>query len=184
MSVTDTRPPRPKAEVSTSGELSDGVIIRPLHWTDLAQVTRIEQAVFPDDAWSAASWWHELAARPMREYWVAEAGAAVLGYAGLTSDAEVADVMTVAVAPEARGRGLGRELVARLIRSARARGVARMMLEVRADNRAAVRLYEGFGFRQVHRRRGYYPQAGGGPALDALVMARTDGTGEEPMSDG
>ncbi|MBM6402764.1 ribosomal protein S18-alanine N-acetyltransferase [Phycicoccus sp. CSK15P-2] len=138
-------------------------------WTDVAALAELETRLFPDDAWSEASWWAELAARPRREYLVLEVGGRVAGYGGLDHGGEVTDVMTVAVAPEERGRGLGGMLVGELERAARGRGAEHLMLEVRADNGAALGLYEGRGFTTVSRRRGYY-QPG---SVDALVMRKS-----------
>ena len=46
--------------------------VRPLAWTDLGRLAELETALFADDAWSEATWWAELAARPRRDYVVAE----------------------------------------------------------------------------------------------------------------
>lgn len=86
----------------------------------------------------------------------------ILGYAGLDRGGSVADVMTIAVAPAARGTGLGRRLLTALLDLA---GEAEaVMLEVRADNDAARSLYASAGFELVSTRRRYYG------AVDALVL--------------
>lgn len=95
----------------------------------------------------------------------------VVGYAGLDHGGEVADVMTLAVVPARRGTGLGDRLVAELTRRARARGAQALMLEVRADNAAAIRLYRRHGLEQVGVRRRYYEPGG----VDALVLRRRIG---------
>jgi [ribosomal protein S18]-alanine N-acetyltransferase len=82
-----------------------------------------------------------------------------------------AEVLTLAVAPDARRRGLGRKLVARFLYQARLRGADRAFLEVAASNRAAVALYESVGFAAAGMRRGYYADQDGG-RVDALVLAR------------
>ncbi|MGL5866091.1 MAG: ribosomal protein S18-alanine N-acetyltransferase [Dermatophilaceae bacterium] len=143
-----------------------GVVLRDLRWTDLAAVAELELEVFPDDAWSAVSWWAELAARPRRDYLVAVDRSGLVGYAGLDHGGELSDVMTVAVAPASRGVGLGRVLVDEVVRRARARAVSSVVLEVRADNAAARRLYESVGFEVVSVRRGYYQPE----RVDALVL--------------
>lgn len=143
--------------------------LREVRWTDLAELADLESTLFPDDAWSEASWWAELALRPRREFVAAVDDEGLAGYAGLDHGGEVADVMTVAVAPRARRRGLGRRLVSELERRALARGADHVMLEVRADNRPAIRLYEQREYRTISSRRGYYQP---GP-VDALVMRKT-----------
>ena len=85
--------------------------------------------------------------------------------------ADEAELLTIAVAPEARRQGEGRALLDGFLRTARARGAETAFLEVAADNTPAIALYERGGFAPAGRRRGYYTQPGG-PALDALVMTR------------
>jgi len=66
----------------------------------------------------------------------------------------------MAVVPEARGQGVGRVLMDRVMDEARARGQRRMVLEVIESNDVAVRLYKGCGFRVVRRLVGYSLDAG------------------------
>lgn len=82
-----------------------------------------------------------------------------------------AELLTLAVAPEARRRGLGHRLVARFLYQARLRGAGTAFLEVAADNPAAIALYAKAGFAESGRRRGYY-RTPDGARVDALVMAR------------
>lgn len=82
-----------------------------------------------------------------------------------------AEILTLAVVPEARRLGLARRLVARFLYQAQLRGAERAFLEVRADNAPALALYESAGFTSVGLRRGYYRDADGG-GVDALVLAR------------
>ncbi|HSF99117.1 MAG TPA: ribosomal protein S18-alanine N-acetyltransferase [Ornithinibacter sp.] len=143
-------------------------VLREVHWTDIDQLTRLEHELFADDAWSEQTWWAELAGRPRREYLAGVEGGEVLGYGGLDHAGEVADIMTVAVTPAARGRGLGRRLLDELEARAAAGRAASVMLEVRADNVAAIGLYERAGYVVVSTRRRYY-QPGD---VDALVMRK------------
>jgi ribosomal-protein-alanine N-acetyltransferase len=82
-----------------------------------------------------------------------------------------AELLTIAVAPEARRRGLGRKLMGRFLYQARLRGAERAFLEVAADNPAAIGLYESSGFQPAGTRRGYY-RSPDGRRIDALVLAR------------
>ena len=77
--------------------------------------------------------------------------------------------MTVAVVPAHRGRGLGDLLLEELLRLAADGGAEAVMLEVRADNVAARRLYERHGFEEVSVRRRYYRRPGARD-VDAVVM--------------
>lgn len=154
------------------------VQLREADWRDLGAMAGLESEIFVDDAWSEASMWAELALRPRRAYLVAQAGdesrpgQALLGYAGLDLSGDVADVMTVAVAPRARGRGVGATLLSALHDLALHAGATSMMLEVRADNEVARRLYRSRGYDVVRTRRGYYRDPSGGPAQDALIMRK------------
>ncbi|MFN4204578.1 MAG: ribosomal protein S18-alanine N-acetyltransferase [Tabrizicola sp.] len=85
--------------------------------------------------------------------------------------ADEAELLTIAVAPEARRLGLGRRLVARFLYQARLRVALRALLEVAADNAAAIALYESSGFCPAGTRKGYY-RTDSGERIDALVMAR------------
>ncbi|WP_457252767.1 ribosomal protein S18-alanine N-acetyltransferase [Pedococcus sp. P5_B7] len=141
--------------------------LRDLHWTDIDDVVALEGELFPDDAWTPASVWAELAARPRRSYVVARGSdGGLAGYGGVDLGGEVADIMTMAVAPSAQGQGLGRQLLEELVARAVADHAAYLMLEVRADNDAARKLYESRGFETLTVRRRYY-QPGD---VDAHVM--------------
>lgn len=152
--------------------------VRDLRWPDLGEAIALEAELFGAEAWSADTWWQELAGRPRRDYLAAIAGpaapsaglprAGLAGYAGADHGGETSDVMTIAVAPWARGHGLGARLLAELESRALARGAAAMLLEVRADNEPALALYRGAGYDVVQTRRRYY-QPGD---VDALVMRK------------
>ncbi len=157
------------------------VTLRPVTWRDIPHLADLETELFGPDAWSEATWWAELAGRPRREYLaLVDADDTLAGYAGLDHGGEVADVMTIAVLPSRRGAGLGDRLLAELVGRAAATGADAVMLEVRADNAAAARLYARHGFVEVAVRRRYYRSAtqtaGGGDASaadvssDALVL--------------
>jgi ribosomal-protein-alanine N-acetyltransferase len=153
--------------VATDGATTTAVL-RPMRWWDVEPVHVLESALFPDDPWSPAGFWSELAGVPgTRYYVVAETagGAAIVGYAGLLAVGPEADVQTVGVAAAAQGTGLGRRLVEDLLREAGERRCRTVMLEVREDNATARALYARLGFEPVGVRRGYY-----GPGHDALVL--------------
>jgi ribosomal-protein-alanine acetyltransferase len=133
---------------------------------DAPAVTELEAAVFGPDAWSAGSVAEELTG-PRRRAWVAEVAdsAGVVGYAVSALAGDVVDLQRVAVAPARRGRGIASSLVATLIDAARSDGAARVLLEVAADNEAALGLYARHGFTEVDRRPAYYRDG-----RDALVL--------------
>jgi ribosomal-protein-alanine N-acetyltransferase len=81
-----------------------------------------------------------------------------------------AELLTVAVVPEARRKGVGASLVTSAGVAALVRGAASMHLEVAEDNAAARALYAKLGYEEAGRRHAYY--AGEGGSVDAIVMRR------------
>lgn len=79
--------------------------------------------------------------------------------------ADEAELLTLAVAPDARRHGLGRDLAAEFAATSRDRGVLACFLEVAGDNGPARALYAALGWRQAGVRRNYYR-----PGRDALVL--------------
>lgn len=84
--------------------------------------------------------------------------------------ASEAEILTLAVGPDARRRGVGARLVQGFLTEAQNRGAAQVFLEVAATNQAAISLYLQAGFAKVGLRRGYYTQADGATD-DAAVMS-------------
>lgn len=140
--------------------------LRRMRWWDVPDVHAIERDLFPEDPWSAEQFWQELA-QPSRSYLVAEESGRVVGYAGAFVMAPDSDVQTVGVAPDAQGGGVATALVANLIHQVAERGATHLLLEVRADNDRARRLYERFGFVRISQRPRYYPDG-----VDAVIMRR------------
>ncbi|MFN4023933.1 MAG: GNAT family N-acetyltransferase [Hyphomonas sp.] len=64
---------------------------------------------------------------------------------------------SLTVVPEARGKGLARQLLAACEADATARGTSAVRLEVRASNSSAIRLYEAGGYRVIATSESYYP---------------------------
>lgn len=147
--------------------------LRRFRWWDVETARALEVELFPD-AWSVETFWSELAHVPETRYYVvAEDDGALVGYAGLAAVGHQADVQTVAVAPTAQGHGVGRLLLDDLLAEAGRRQATEVLLEVRAENEAALALYRRSGFERIGVRRGYY-QPGG---TDALVLRRRLRTG-------
>jgi ribosomal-protein-alanine N-acetyltransferase len=142
------------------------VTLREVRWQDIPALAELERSLFGAEAWSEPTWWAELAQRPRRSYTALATGDVITAYGGLDHGGEVADIMTVAVAPGQQGRGTGTRVVRHLMAEARERGARHLMLEVRADNLPAQRLYERMGFGLVRTRRRYYQP----DDVDALVM--------------
>ncbi|TVR06061.1 MAG: GNAT family N-acetyltransferase [Salinarimonadaceae bacterium] len=84
--------------------------------------------------------------------------------------ADEAEILTIAIAPAARGKGHSRILLERHLDALARRGVARVHLEVDEGNAPALALYRRFGFAEVGRREGYFLKADGSRAT-ALTMS-------------
>ncbi len=94
-----------------------------------------------------------------------------LGFVLARVAADEAEILTLAVAPGSRRRGLGAQLVERAIATAMEQGAARMFLEVAVDNDAGQALYRALGFAEIARRPAYYGKPGQ-KHKDALLMSR------------
>lgn len=137
---------------------------------DLDAIMLLETSTFTTDAWSRGTMEAELAG-PHGYYLAIDGdapGAPLAGYAGLLAPAGSGqgDIQTIAVAPDARRRGLGRALMVELLDEARRRGADEVFLEVRADNPNAEALYLSLGFEQIATRPRYYQPDG----VDANIM--------------
>ncbi len=140
--------------------------VRPMTPEDIPAVAAMERVAFTDP-WSVNAFHEELAAAG-RRYLVVEEGEAIVGYGGLLVVGEDTHIVTLAVAPGDRGRGLGTRLMVALVEEALAAGSSHLTLEVRVSNETAQRLYRRFGFETVGLRRHYYRDE------DALIMWAMD----------
>ena len=91
-----------------------------------------------------------------------------VGYAGLLVVADEGYITNVAVDPSCRRQGVAAQLLQVFNNFAKGNHLAFLTLEVRPSNAAAIALYEGFGFREVGRRRNYYDL----PKEDALILTK------------
>jgi ribosomal-protein-alanine N-acetyltransferase len=145
------------------------VTIRLAAGADLQSLAAIHAQAF-DDAWSADDI-RRFSSGPGAWALVAESGEGLIdGFILCRSIAGEAEILTLAVRPERRRQGLASALVAAALALARSQAQS-MLLEVAADNPAAVALYERAGFSSIGRRAAYYGRRSGG-AVDALVMRR------------
>jgi ribosomal-protein-alanine N-acetyltransferase len=143
--------------------------LRAMTPADLPGILELEHALFGQEAWSEQMLAGELAQQPAsRHYLVAQDAGAIVGYAGLLAAGTQADVLTLAVAADHWGRGIGSALLEALLAEAARRGCSEVFLEVRVDNARAQLLYRRHDFVQIGVRKGYYQPSG----TDALVMRR------------
>lgn len=127
---------------------------------------RLHAAAFAEDAWGEAAF-ARLLALPGVLGLLALRDGEPAGLVLLRLAADEAEVLTLAVAPAHRRRGVGRHLVEAAAAAAAGRGAARLFLEVAETNAAARRLYAQLGFAAIGRRSRYYPDG-----TDAVLLAR------------
>lgn len=101
---------------------------------------------------------------------VAEADDIVVGYCGIYLAADEGEITNVAVSPMYRRQGIADALLKSLLEETKKRGTTRLILEVRASNEPAIRLYEKFGFKIQGVRKNFYDK----PKEDAYVMILED----------
>lgn len=144
-----------------SGEMA--VRISRFRLTQLGRILAIENAAFPDEAYSRQTFL-ELHRECGPLFYVAKWGRGIAGYMVTAAEQGRAEIVSIAVDPAARGRGVGTALMRRTLSRLRRLGIGRLDLMVRPTNAAAIRFYAGFGFRRVRRVAGYYDDG-----EDALV---------------
>ncbi len=137
---------------------------RPLTAADLPRVAEIERATFADP-WSQRAFEETIARPGVTAYALDDAGR-LAGYALCSLAADEGEILNIAVATEARGRGAGLVLMRAMLAGLRAGGARQVFLEVRRSNEAAIALYRRVGFRDLATRRAYYSR----PREDALTM--------------
>ena len=95
---------------------------------------------------------------PHASVWIAHQGNLrhPLAYALTWLVADEVQLIDLATRPESRRQGAARALLSAVIRNAQASGKAALFLEVRCSNKAALALYQSFGFEVMRVRRGYY----------------------------
>jgi ribosomal-protein-alanine N-acetyltransferase len=133
---------------------------------DLPVFVSLDKELFPYSPWSSSQYKEEFSA-PTRHFVVAvDESQDIIGYAGVFAPGQAeADILTVGVVPEHRGKGIAKALMALITDWAKAQGSIAMMLEVKIDNPEAIGLYESLGYSKLNVRKNYF-----GAGLDAQVM--------------
>ena len=133
---------------------------------DLPVFVSLDKELFPYSPWSASQYKEEFSS-PTRHFVAAEdADQKIIGYAGVFAPgATEADILTVGVVPDHRGKGIAKALMALITNWAKEQGTTAMMLEVKTDNLQAIGLYESLGYSTLNIRKDYF-----GAGLDAQVM--------------
>ena len=138
----------------------------------LSEILRIEEACF-SAPWTRKMLEAELGGNPFAHFLVARqegtpdaSAESIIGYLCYWIVFEELRLMNLAVIESMRHRGIAKSLVATALQTGMSQSAHRAVLEVRASNQAAQRLYEGFGFSQTAVRSKYYAN----PVEDAVLM--------------
>lgn len=135
---------------------------------DLPVLVSLDREYFPDTAWPAEQFRAELSGKT-RKFLIAKSEGQVIGYASayLPAVGGDCDLMTIAVAPEFRRRGIAKHFISELEGWAKDRNADSMMLEVDVKNESAISLYSSLGYEKLNIRKNYY-----GYGKDAQIMKR------------
>lgn len=131
-------------------------------------VAAIEALVQPLDAWDTNSITDSLQS-PFNQLFIARIDGKIVGYCLYQQLYDQAEILRIGTHPNYQRRGIASQLLLTLKRRLIEAAVESILLEVRADNAAAISLYTQQGFRTIHTRSGYY-QAAHAAAVDALIM--------------
>ncbi|MBK8574171.1 MAG: ribosomal protein S18-alanine N-acetyltransferase [Elusimicrobia bacterium] len=121
---------------------------------DVPALLEIERASFATP-WTLGEIEEELD-KPLARVWVAEVGARVAAFGIQWFVVGEAQLANIAVHPDFRGHGLGKQMMNRLLSEAQSEGMEKMTLEVRTGNTAAIELYRLLGFVETSRRPHFY----------------------------
>lgn len=135
---------------------------------DLPVLASLDREHFPYSPWPIEQFRAELSGKT-RNFIVAEMDGEIIGYAGafLPNAGGEADIMTIAVNPEHRRKGIASHFISELENWAKSRGADFMMLEVITTNESGIALYEKVGYQKLNIRKNYY-----GYGNDAQVMKK------------
>ena len=140
------------------------ITVRAMQKADVREVYEIEVLSFRTP-WSLHSLMGELRNR-VAHYTVLEQDGEIIGYCGMWVLFEEAHITNIAIRPERRGNGYGKQLLHASMRVAASFGAEMMTLEVRETNAVAQRMYDEMDFVQQGRRKRYYTDTG----EDALLL--------------
>ncbi len=147
----------------TPGEL----VIRGMVQEDIPPLLEIERVSFPVP-WDEGMFTMQLYLSSYTENLVILSGDRIIGYISSWYGYEELHILSIAIAPADRGGEAAAMLLSEAVEKSREMGCLIVVLEVRMNNDRAIRFYKKHGFRQVGRRKGYYPDSG----EDALIFEK------------
>jgi [ribosomal protein S18]-alanine N-acetyltransferase len=125
--------------------------IRPVKTEDLSTIHALEEECFKDPF--PSYFIDQLADANPSTFLVAEDSGRVIGYAVVDNWTDHQHLVSIAVQPDSRRRGVAQALLDHLIQRLRE---GRLRLELRKSNKAALALYQRNGFTQTGTAPSYY----------------------------
>lgn len=132
-------------------------------------VANIEAIIQPQDTWSYQTLSELLKQDSIQLLFIKNELENIVGYCLYQHLFEQAEILRIGTHPDYQRQGIASKLFAKLNDRLQELKVESLLLEVRADNKPAITLYEQQGFIVIHRRKNYYQQLQE-PAIDALIM--------------
>lgn len=143
-------------------------MIRPMLLKDLESVMTLETLCF-SVPWSKEAFHKEITENKLAHYLVIEEADEIIAYGGVWYIYDEGHITNIAVHPNHRKKGFGKDLVQAMMDQAKTDEIHHMTLEVRVSNQPAITLYERIGFESAGIRPKYYTDN----QEDALIMWRT-----------
>jgi ribosomal-protein-alanine N-acetyltransferase len=144
-------------------------VVEPASPRDAARLAQLHGASF-HRGWSESEFEAMLTERNTLAHRL-RLGRKIIGFAVSRIAADEAEILSVAIDVDHRGRGLSRDLLLTHLGHLAGHGIRAIFLEVEENNQPARKLYERAGFAVIGRRERYYKQPGG-EQLNALLMRR------------
>lgn len=130
--------------------------LRNFSLTDLDQIMKIEKISFPDRKAYSRSYFETLYRNYPQGFIIAEAENKVIGYTICRSRNGFAEIISLAVDPDWREKGIGTKLINFLINHFKERGFKKIILHVRTENKKAIVFYQSLGFKILNIIENYY----------------------------
>ena len=145
---------------------------------ELQQIADLEEALFAEDSWQAQTL-NALFSQAYHHFFIIEQvlddKVQVIGYCLIQAVFDTAEILRIGIAKSWQGQGLAQQLLLKVVQDLKQYtgddSVEKILLEVRVDNLAAIKLYQSFGFVQIHTRKNYYANVDGTKS-DALILQK------------
>lgn len=151
-------------EMLTSQRSDAEILVRQCRVDDLDQVLRIENASFPKP-YDRSLFSHFLSRGP-QGFLIADKRGTIVGYVIATIERDFGLIISIAVSPDNRGRGIGTILMNTILAEL-SKKVRRVELQVSVNNKQAIQFYQKFSFKETGFIKNYYPNGD-----DAILMSR------------